>query len=424
MNKKITWSFVIIVLALVIAYFTYNSVYAATIPAVDTVEAHLNESNATLKAMITEQGGKEISQYGFRWGTSPKLEQEETFSGSIDENEIFSASISGLEEGNTYYYQACAVNSKGSAYSEIKSFIVPVNEPPVVSIKSPEDNLTVYSGELVKLAAAATDDKKIEAMELFINDDSKKKTDGDALNYDWDTANAEPGDYTIKLTAWDGVKTGEQFITLTVNLKPVEEKPSIPVASKPPIVKDNNNSSNSSTIGNVPVSRGDSTDTYKYPKLSKAKGSYGQFHYRDTSGGRIEIDSQWLEENIVTITLPGLNQKVQVHKNAADNFITAFNLIKNGTAMINGKQVPLLSLIRTMDGTFVSRHVNWDSSRGLSNHSWGAAIDINASDHFRYVDPNNERSDPNLILWEKAFKPAGFSWGNSYSDAMHYELLD
>ncbi|MEN6390004.1 MAG: M15 family metallopeptidase, partial [Syntrophomonas sp.] len=97
--------------------------------------------------------------------------------------------------------------------------------------------------------------------------------------------------------------------------------------------------------------------------------------------------------------------------------------IKNGTAMVNGREVSLLSLIKTMDGTFVSRHVNWNSSNGLSNHSWGTAIDINASSHFGYVSPG-ETNDPNLILWEKAFKPAGFSWGNSYSDSMHFELLN
>jgi hypothetical protein len=179
-----------------------------------------------------------------------------------------------------------------------------------------------------------------------------------------------------------------------------------------------------SSVDRQEVSRGKTTtDTSKYPLLSKVNGSFGQFRYRNLSGGRIEVDPQWVAENIVTITLPGLNQKVQVHKNAADNFITAFNYIKNGTAVVNGKEVPLLSLIKTMDGTYVTRHVNWDASRGLSNHSWGTAIDINANGHFGYVDPEKDVNDPNLILWKKAFEPAGFSWGNRYSDSMHFELL-
>lgn len=176
-------------------------------------------------------------------------------------------------------------------------------------------------------------------------------------------------------------------------------------------------------LSGTTVSRSGQTDIRMYPKISKANGIFGQFHYRELSGGRIEVDPVWIAQNIVTITLPGLNQQVKVHKLAAPYFIKAFTYIKNGTAVVNGRQVSLLSLIRTMDGTWVTRHVNWNPANGLSNHSWGTAIDINASNHFRYVNPATEPNDPNLILWEKAFKPAGFSWGNRYSDSMHYELI-
>ncbi|QGT99927.1 hypothetical protein SYNTR_1334 [Candidatus Syntrophocurvum alkaliphilum] len=180
---------------------------------------------------------------------------------------------------------------------------------------------------------------------------------------------------------------------------------------------------NTNNNTNTTVSRGSRTDIHRYPHLSKVNGEFGQFRYRSLQGGRIEIDPVWVQENIVTITLPGLNRQVQVHKNAAPNFIHAFTLIKKGTANINGREVPLLSLIETMDGTWVPRHVMWNPSRGLSNHSWGTAIDINAAGNLRYVCPTNEPNHPNLILWEKAFKPAGFSWGNRFNDAMHYEII-
>ncbi|MEQ8200656.1 MAG: M15 family metallopeptidase [Syntrophomonadaceae bacterium] len=194
--------------------------------------------------------------------------------------------------------------------------------------------------------------------------------------------------------------------------------PNNPESQKPQQTKPAANSGSVVSRAVVPA------DTAKYPLVSKVNGSYGQFHYRNLSGGRIEVDPQWIKANIVTITLPGLNRSVQVNQKAADNFVKAFTLIKNGTAVVNGRTVPLLSLVKTMDGTWVTRHVNWDPSRGLSNHSWGTAIDINAANHFRYVDTGTEPNDPNLILWEKAFRPAGFSWGNSYGDSMHYELLD
>jgi len=203
-----------------------------------------------------------------------------------------------------------------------------------------------------------------------------------------------------------------------------------PAAAIPPTVPETSINKSPSTINPTPsISRGGpTTDTYKYPQQSKYNGAFGQFHYRDLPGGRIEVDPQWIANNIVTITLPGLDQRVQVNKAAAANFIKAFNYIKNGTATVNGKQVPLLSLIKTMDGTFVTRHVNWGGpTTGLSNHSWGTAIDINASNHYvgLRIDANST-TDPNAILWREAFQPAGFSWGNRYNvgpDSMHFELL-
>lgn len=281
MNKKFSWSLIIIVLVFSISFFAFNSVQSTAKPVVSAVEAQAEETSATLNGTI--ENGEKIGQYG--------------------------------------------------------------------------DNLTIAKGQAVKISANATDDKKVETI------------------------------------------------------------PSSPVNNNQPMVKENKNTS-------IPVSRsGQPTDTYKYPEISKVNGSFGQFRYRELAAGRIEVDPQWIAENIVTINLPGLNRNVQVNKDVADNFIKAFTYIKNGTAIINGKEVPLLSLINTMDGTFVTRHVNWNPAKGLSNHSWGAAMDINATNHFRYVDPAQEPNDPNVILWEKAFKPAGFSWGNSYSDSMHYELL-
>lgn len=164
------------------------------------------------------------------------------------------------------------------------------------------------------------------------------------------------------------------------------------------------------------------TNSSQYPRLSEKRGIYGQFRYRELGGGRIEIDPAWVAENIVTVKLPGVNRTVQVHRLARDKFIKAFTTIANGTATVKGRKVTLLSLVKTFDGTWVTRHVNWNASKGLSNHSWGTAVDINASDHFRYVNPQTEPNDPNVILWQKAFGPAGFKWGNSYADAMHYEL--
>lgn len=319
-----------------------------------------------------------------------------------------------IGHGDTYY-QAWSINDKGTNYEEAEDFTIPAppNEPPSIAVISPVTGLTVTKGEAVNISAQADDDQQVTLMSVYVNDEVKNEVEDNSINFDWDTGSINTGQHVIKVTASDGEETREEFINITV-AEAVLQVADTAAPDPRPALTDNTQVSRSYT----PVAA-----SKKYPMLSKVNGAFGQFPYRDIAGGRIEIDPEWVKQNIVTITLPGLNRQVEVHKDAADNFIMAFNYIKNGTTVVDGKEVPLLSLIYTMDGTFVPRHVHWDANRGLSNHSWGTAIDINAAGHLRYVDPVKEPNNPNLILWEKAFKPAGFSWGNSYADAMHYEIF-
>ncbi|MGI6451969.1 MAG: Ig-like domain-containing protein [Syntrophomonadaceae bacterium] len=415
MNKNIVLIVGVFVLAVVtFFYFNYGM---GDKPTVETAEASIGTNGVTMYGIINDSGGREITRYGFKWGTSPELEEEEVFTKPIDVGTSYSAVISGIQEGNTYYYQAYAENSKGLTYGKVKSISIPYNAPPEVAITSPLEGISFNQGKMVQIAAEATDDNKVENIAVYVNEDIKLQVEGNSLSYLWDTSKVAPGEYEIKVIAEDGVKTGERSIKVAVKEEPKRN------ADQQPIITNTPNKAVPTQIAQINTTSRGITNMNKYPQVSKANGIFGQFRYRDTTGGRIEVDPSWVAENIVTITLPGLNQKVQVHKLAKDAFLQAFSIIATDTAIVNGKEVPLLSLIKTMDGTWVTRHVNWNPSRGLSNHSWGTAIDINAADHFRYVNPSKEPNDPNLILWEKAFKPAGFSWGNRYNDSMHYELI-
>lgn len=416
MNKKLAGGITLLLVMVVAVFLVLGLDYKAKEPVVVTQEAKVQEASVLLQGMITSSGGKEITEYGFNWGTSSELDNNRVVGVSIEESITYELTLDNLEAGQTYYYQAYAINDKGTGYGEIMEITVPIppNEPPSITSISPETDLTITKGEVVNISAQADDDKLVVGMGIFINDEVVEESDNNTINYNWDTSKVLAGEYSVKVTASDGEDKTEETIKIIVKEEVKETASNSVIAQKPYTPPSNTSSSR----GSVPVAA-----SHKYPMMSKVNGAFGQFPYRDIEGGRIEIDPEWVRQNIVTITLPGLNRQVQVHKDAAENFIMAFNLIKNGTAVINGKEVPLLSLINTMDGTFVPRHVNWNPSRGLSNHSWGTAIDINAAGHFRYVDPVKEPNNPNLILWEKAFKPAGFSWGNSYSDAMHYELF-
>ena len=78
-----------------------------------------------------------------------------------------------------------------------------------------------------------------------------------------------------------------------------------------------------------------------------------------------------------------------------------------------------VDLIKSYNGCYVVRSVRGMSSPSL--HSWGLAIDVNASD---FPLGSTKAQDPELI---KAFKDAGFFWGGDFKkrkDPMHFQLSD
>jgi hypothetical protein len=72
--------------------------------------------------------------------------------------------------------------------------------------------------------------------------------------------------------------------------------------------------------------------------------------------------------------------------------------------------------IKTWDGCFNIRQKR--NGKGLSLHSWGLAIDINAK---RNPMGQKSRQDPALVA---CFTESGFYWGGVWRtpDAMHFEL--
>lgn len=156
---------------------------------------------------------------------------------------------------------------------------------------------------------------------------------------------------------------------------------------------------------------------------SANNSKFGSFSYQDLTGGRIEVEPSWLQANMITYNLPSIVQTIfnartiRIHKLSKPYWDRAFALLS--------ADPNLLKLVQTFDGVYVARHIRWDASKGISNHAWGTAIDINASllPLGTYIHIQKTPSNPNFILFKKVFEPAGFSWGNSYKDPMHFEIL-
>jgi hypothetical protein len=78
----------------------------------------------------------------------------------------------------------------------------------------------------------------------------------------------------------------------------------------------------------------------------------------------------------------------------------------------------LSSSIYHYDGCYVPRFIARDPSKGLSFHTFGTAIDLNAADNYRGIPG---RMDRRVVA---IFKKWGFAWGGdwNYTDPMHFEL--
>lgn len=78
----------------------------------------------------------------------------------------------------------------------------------------------------------------------------------------------------------------------------------------------------------------------------------------------------------------------------------------------------LLGLIQTWDGCFCIRNKRVNTSPSV--HSWGGAVDINAS-HNRLGGTSTQ--DPRLV---EAFVTSGFEWGGSWHnpDPMHFQFIN
>ena len=82
----------------------------------------ITANSAICGGNVSSDGGNTITARGICWSTSqkPTTEDDATYSGTGIGS--FTANITGLEAGTTYYVRAYAVNSKGTAYGTQKAF--------------------------------------------------------------------------------------------------------------------------------------------------------------------------------------------------------------------------------------------------------------------------------------------------------------
>lgn len=136
----------------------------------------------------------------------------------------------------------------------------------------------------------------------------------------------------------------------------------------------------------------------------------GSFSYTPHQDGTVDVDPEWVATNIRTEEVPILG-RVTCHRVMLPQLRGALTeIVSRG----------LSDRIRPDEyaGCFYPRFIASDPSRGLSLHSWGIALDINAEGNQRGTVGEIDREVVAIL------KSWGFAWGGdwSFTDPMHFEL--
>ncbi|HUX53095.1 MAG TPA: FISUMP domain-containing protein [Williamwhitmania sp.] len=100
------------------------------IPTVYTTSVYnINTYSATVGGNVSESGGVEVTERGVYWGTSPNAPTSGTKLVIGNGTGSFSAVLTNLNPGISYYTTAFATNSVGTAYGEEKTFITNGSAP-------------------------------------------------------------------------------------------------------------------------------------------------------------------------------------------------------------------------------------------------------------------------------------------------------
>jgi len=118
---------------------------AADNPSVSTTSFDgVTISSCTLYGNLQKNGGYDVTDVGFLYGTSAsnlRYAVSEGFRGHSYGR--YSSTINGLEAGTTYYFRAYAVNEQGTSYGPIMSFTTPPGKPGPFNISAPYQNRVV-----------------------------------------------------------------------------------------------------------------------------------------------------------------------------------------------------------------------------------------------------------------------------------------
>ena len=154
----------------------------------------LSSTTATLTSKVTYHGGETVTEVGFYYSTESDVDPETSQKVSrLYSEDTFSIEVANLGINTKYYVKAYAINSAGTAYSEINSFKTESSVPSVQTIGvadiTPESAL--LSGSVLGDNGASITERGF----VWIQGDGTPTVDSHKL-----TATGTTGEFTSSLT--------------------------------------------------------------------------------------------------------------------------------------------------------------------------------------------------------------------------------
>ena len=140
--------------------------------------------------------------------------------------------------------------------------------------------------------------------------------------------------------------------------------------------------------------------------LPEIEEVFGRFAFVEKSGALVAPDEAWVAASILGVKLPIVSQSVECHRKIEAPLLNALKELA---------RAGLAHEVRSCEGCYWPRHKMHDPARELSLHSWGVAIDFNASTNL----PGTAGNMHSHVV--EVFAKHGFYWGGHFGDPMHFQ---
>lgn len=214
-----------ILFGIALVFLLFSAGVSADLPTISTLSCDgITASSCTFHGNLQKNGGSDVTDVGFLYGTSASNLAYSTSEGARGHSYgSYSSAITGLAAGTTYYYRAYAVNQDGTAYGPIMSFTTKAAGPGAFDISAPyqNQNCVLNDGNCVNAqwsAAPGASGYRVTLRDMTMNTVCFTNMEmGNTTSYSIPSENFTPGhEYSLSICAYSDAGTSCQERTFSI----------------------------------------------------------------------------------------------------------------------------------------------------------------------------------------------------------------